>query len=47
MVNFVYCILLYIREDRRECYQEDEMHSDILTGQRIPIVDFENSKTFM
>ena len=47
MVDFVYCILLYIREDRRECYQEEEMHSDILTGQRIYIVDFENSKTFM
>ena len=63
MVNFVYCLLLYITEDRREYYQEEEMHSDmltdrryykeekmysdILTGQRISIVDFENSQTFM
>ena len=47
MVNFVHCILLYITEDGRECYQEEEMDSDILTGQRISSVDFKNSKTFM
>ena len=28
-------------------YKEEEMYSDILTGQRISIVDFENSQTFM
>ena len=33
MVNFVYCILLYITENIREYYQEEEMYSDILTDQ--------------